>query len=681
MTGITLSDEGRIRLSFQAVSCYLGLEFRGSGEWMRVPLSEGPAGWRARTSLFEARLTLDDGPRGLDYRLEVKGDEQRVVRIYLESEAFSAAYPLVPGVIHGDNSLIHDVRHVYPHLSKNGPEPSCATEWGFRADRCSYPISMVIGTDWVAGISVDPYSQASAEQKGGSLPSGVHARLQAHGKSALCGVSLGYVNAPKTYLCQDRFEEPVEEGARMGTITGRITVRAIRSRLEVHDVIKDEYNRLHPFRKLVNGPPPQGWDDRDRAIKALCWGLSVPGWDEQRQVISNPNWNWETKAFEHSAAFGFHEIAWTAGAPCAVPLLRAGLMTGNALAAQRACLVLDRIAESIHPDSGLFHDAVDKQGQPVPGWWAYFNLVPDDHYAYLNGQAAFYLLEAAAITGAPAAQRSLWKEAACAVLRHVQAYMIEDGSLPWSLSRKDGKPVDYDGFASCWFTAALARAAQLTESRPFLKAAIKSFSRYREDVHRIHCYGTPLDTSKAVDEEGILAYIKAAKVLHQVTGESFYLEELRNGINYELLWRYGYNAYPLAEPLASAPWGSAGGSITSVANPHTHPMGLMIAGEAAYLLEHAPDSYQKDRLSEHIRWALVTLSLTPEYTGFGFYGTLTERHCPSDGLLIETYPDGSPSSCWFTHHSWGCANILEGLMDVSEVPSFEDPDPSPVATA
>lgn len=88
----------------------------------------------------------------------------------------------------------------------------------------------------------------------------------------------------------------------------------------------------------------------------------------------------------------------------------------------------------------------------------------------------------------------------------------------------------------------------------------------------------------------------------------------------------------------------------------------MVAGEAAYLLRYESDPYQQARLTEQINWALVTLSLMPEHTGFGFYGTLTERLCPSDGLLIETFPNGKRSSCWFTHHSWACGNILEGLL-------------------
>jgi hypothetical protein len=48
--------------------------------------------------------------------------------------------------------------------------------------------------------------------------------------------------------------------------------------------------------------------------------------------------------------------------------------------------------------------------------------------------------------------------------------------------------------------------------------------------------------------------------------------------------------------------------------------------------------------------------------GYGRLGVMSERYCPSDGLLEERYPDGTPSSTWFSYNGWGAAAALEGLI-------------------
>jgi hypothetical protein len=212
----------------------------------------------------------------------------------------------------------------------------------------------------------------------------------------------------------------------------------------------------------------------------------------------------------------------------------------------------------------------------------------------------------------------------------------------------------------------LALAHRLTGRADLLDAAVRTFARYSEDVGALHCYGTPLDTAKAVDEEGVLAFIRAARLLHEITGDPAYLDWLGHGLAYEYLWRYGYTTRPPAEPLRSAPWSSVGGSITSVANPHIHPMGALTMGDAAYHLDQRNDAYHRRRLIEQHDWALRSLALYPTHAGFGHYGTMSERMCASDGLVIEQHPDGRPWALWFMHHAWGAANVLEGLTALNE---------------
>lgn len=630
--------------------------------WQRIPMVWVGDYLQANTSDVCIKMAFEYHGNGTDYVLSLQSKAPTRVRLSLLWPTDETVYPLIPGVCHGDNSKQYDIHHRYPHLSIEGREPACSPEWEWRADRASYPLSLLVGENRVLGLSIDPYTREKELSTQSWICNGLAVSLPREGGCASCSVTVAYRNLPTTYVCQDRFEPPKGQEMQNCTVRGRLYSLSISSRLELHSIIRNEYTRLNTFRKPNNGAPPSDWDDTSRAINALRWGLVEVSWDFDREVFSNPNWNWETERFDRHPDFGFHEIAWTAGATVAFPVLQSGLRANDPLAVERARRVLDRIANAVSPASGLFHDAVDKEGQRATGWWAHYDLVPDEHYAYLNGQAAYYLL-LAYVEDKDWSCRDNWLQNSVRVLTKVLSCQRDDGALPWSFSRDSGKPLDYDGFAGCWFVPAFALAHKLTGEDRFLQAAHSGQTYYRQFVHALHCYGTPLDTCKAVDEEGNLAYIKAARLLHEVTGATEQLDELRNGLEYELLWRYGYNTRPVAEPLKSAPWVSAGGSLTSVANPHTHPMGLMIAEDMEYYLSCQKDSYLEQRLEEQIDWALISLSLMPEQMGFGHYGTLSERACPSDGLVLEEFPDGRLASCWFTHHSWGCANILEALLN------------------
>ena len=56
------------------------------------------------------------------------------------------------------------------------------------------------------------------------------------------------------------------------------------------------------------------------------------------------------------------------------------------------------------------------------------------------------------------------------------------------------------------------------------------------------------------------------------------------------------------------------------------------------------------------------LELYPDISGYGRYGLLTERYCPSDGLTTEQYSDGTHASLWFSYNGWAGANMLEAML-------------------
>jgi hypothetical protein len=211
---------------------------------------------------------------------------------------------------------------------------------------------------------------------------------------------------------------------------------------------------------------------------------------------------------------------------------------------------------------------------------------------------------------------------------------------------------------------ALTMANELTGDPRYLKSAERAMAFYSKMVRNLCAFGTPMDTSKAIDQEGVLSFIRGARLLHEVTGEPCYLDMLEQGAEFEYTWRFVFRARPQVPPLKDSSWNSCGGSITSTSNPHIHPMGILVTGDLLYLADKTGDHYHRQRAEEGISWLLNSLALYPEEAGYGCAGILTERFCPSDGLLIEKYPDESVASVWFTHHVWGAANGLEGLLDM-----------------
>ncbi|WP_225229329.1 hypothetical protein [Paenibacillus gallinarum] len=107
----------------------------------------------------------------------------------------------------------------------------------------------------------------------------------------------------------------------------------------------------------------------------------------------------------------------------------------------------------------------------------------------------------------------------------------------------------------------------------------------------MECYGAPLDAEKAVDSEGILAYIRAVRYLHALTKDDLYLDHMRDAICYEFTFKFCYNSPVKTPPLSTLGWSSSGGSVTSVANPHIHPMSSSIVDELYYYTENRDDPY------------------------------------------------------------------------------------------
>ena len=192
------------------------------------------------------------------------------------------------------------------------------------------------------------------------------------------------------------------------------------------------------------------------------------------------------------------------------------------------------------------------------------------------------------------------------------------------------------------------------------------FHERGEAVRALNCWGTPMDTWKAVDQEGNLAFIRACAILYADTKDEEALELYRLGAEYEYLWRFGHRTRPDHAPIREG-WTACGGSVTSVSNPHIHPMGVLVNADLLALGDITGDDYHRQRAEDGTAWLMQTLELYPEKTGYGQYGVLSERWCPSDGLLTERYNDGDMYSSWFSYNLWAAANALQAVCERMEL--------------
>lgn len=237
-----------------------------------------------------------------------------------------------------------------------------------------------------------------------------------------------------------------------------------------------------------------------------------------------------------------------------------------------------------------------------------------------------------------------------------------NGEFPYIFSEETGEGLEYNSFSGAWCLASLSYYSMITGDEKFIPICKKSEKHYYDKyLSKMECYGTPHDTSMAVDSEGILAYIKAVKILHSITGETLYLNRLGKGLDYEFTFKFPYNVVQNEEPLKKIGWSSCGGSITSTCNPHIHPMSSNVLDELYYYCSHIDNNYYKSRLDDVVLWSLQCHNRFDGEFDYGKKGWMSERFCYSQGLLTDGYGKGKKASIWFCFLPWGASNIIEGL--------------------
>ena len=87
--------------------------------------------------------------------------------------------------------------------------------------------------------------------------------------------------------------------------------------------------------------------------------------------------------------------------------------------------------------------------------------------------------------------------------------------------------------------AAAAYYSLLAGDRTYLNALMRSEEWYHDAyIRHQECYGGPLDIDKNIDSEGILAYIRGVRCLHEITGKEYLLDHLRDALYYEYTFKF-----------------------------------------------------------------------------------------------------------------------------------------------
>lgn len=660
-----------MKITNKEITDCLGLECLVGGEWRVVPLQRddrcwsgqieqvpGELEWWREPRVFRVALTLTPESEGMwSYGLEVEAPVPTRLRLSLERPGIVNPFHLIPGMIFGDNNLENAGPGHFPNLTNlYAGNVSCSPYWEFRADRASLPLSIVSYDGGVAAISIEPYTDCTGVPDG-FIRNGVFARLAGDEKADAIGVTFGYRNEPRTFSHKECWRDSTEHRLCRGTVRGRIYVLTAANRLAVHGIMRSEYARLRdcPTPKVAVA----------EATGALTKAFIESNWSERDCEFTN----------QHTDAPGvlplqpwrsLSEIGWTGGGPIGFAVLRAGVELNDPDAIAKGRSTLDRVAGCINPASGLLWDVYNPHNGIGPGvdWWWSSYLVQGCHCAYTNGSAVTYLLQAYVwLQEKTGKAPDAWLTTAVRVLDTMCELQEPSGNFGYTYSPERPEMLDARGFAGVWFVPALAWAYKLAGDQRYLEAAEKAFAYYRGFVCDLCCWGTPMDTMWSPDQEGVLGFIRAAVLLHQITEREDYLVALGEGAEYEYLWRYGFRARPEAPPLKDSGWNSCGGSGTSASNQCIHPMGLIINAELRYLAAQTGDDYHRQRQQDGVQWALNSIELYPGVMGYGRLGVISERFCPSDGLLGERYPDGSFASTWFSYNGWGAAAMLEGLLE------------------
>lgn len=556
----------------------------------------------------------------------------------------------MPAFMYGHNrgECPQRVENRYPRLRQGDPEPPSSSWWMVRGDRLSHPALFAYDGEKIYGISAAPYICTNEKRTFCGYSCSID--------EGSIGWTIGYENAPEFYVSShDIYERefvPFEIGAGE-SVSAEICLYEYCAPAEtgVNAAIKDVYYRYHEM-------PRKGADIKE-ASKELSDAVADFAWLDDDGMYSG-------FVFDDENGYRYNKLgslSWTNGMSVAYPmLLAASLFNDERKREQALCFINSAVKNSLNKNSGLLYDAVNDGKWSAKGWW-FDGMYTKGHSSYVVGQAVYYIIKSYIIERDEFGTiHSDWIELASEVIDVLEKSRNGDWEYPYILSEETGAGLEYDSMAGAWCLAAVSAYMAYTGDMRYLHDAEKSeMHYYNKYVKKMECTGGPLDVSKAPDNESILAYIRSVRLLYTITEKDIYIEHMYDALCYEFSFKFCYNSPVSVPPLSSVGWSSCGGSVTSVANPHIHPMSSSITDEMLWYYRKTGDRYVYDRLCDTIGWGCQTYNRYDREYGYGKKGWMSERFCYSQGLLTERYPDGSPASTWFALMPWASCSIIEGL--------------------
>lgn len=612
---------------------------------------------------------LPDAPEQFTVRIENPSARSWSGVIRLEY-IFSGKEPRfwLPGFLYGRNRgeapLRTDAK--FPRVRPGEPECPASSWWMVRGDQLSHPAVFAAAEGWLWGISASPFyvrgdGEVSPWRPGMEKALAQYAGFTCSLERGSIGYTLGYEYAPWHFIQSHHVIDRQPLGGNCMTVPAHGQLRAelllYHFRAEgdrsIYDAVEQVYRIWHE--------PPRRSGTPDQAVEDIARAVSRDAWLPERQcyagfVFERPDGSTYVRELPSQT--------WTNGLTVAVPVLLAAYkLRDEAMREQALSCIRTLTDHSINPDSGLPYAALQNGVWSNRGWW-FDGMHTPGHAGYLVGQAVWYLLLAyQAERDERGTEHTGWLRYAGQVLAAAGRQKNSDGEYPFVFSERTGAGLEYDSLGSAWCLAAAAFYCQLTGERAWLPELARSEAHYYSSyVLRAECCGGPLDTDKAVDSEGVLSLIRAEACLHQITGDERYLDHLRDALGYAFTFQFCYNTPLDVPPLSKAGWSSCGGSITSTANPHIHPMTSTVIAELRYYLSCREDAYMAQRLQDMLLWGCQTYNRFEKEFDYGKKGWMSERFCYSEGLLTERYPDGRPASTWFALMPWACGCILEGYQ-------------------
>ena len=616
-------------------------------------------------------------PKEMTVRITAKEDFSGVIRIGMsDGEGTDAdARFYLPGFMYGTNRgeapLVVDSKT--PRLRMQEEMPA-APWWMVRSDRMSHPCAMKYLNGRLTGFAASPYYIKKDGDRTQWFPgqAGEFNQYAGFGCSLEQGqvwYTLGYENAPWMFfhshsilprkeLGENCFEIKAGESVDVKLYCYDIPAEDERG---IHDILKNVYEIFHES--------PRTASSVSKTVREISTAIAEYAWVPESHAYTCFVFD-KRDHFENRL---LPSISWTNGLSAGVPMLMSGYRLDNDKMKAQALELIDHIVKtSINAKNDLpflaEHDGVWSNH----GWW-YDKQNTPGHVAYLVGQSVYLILKAYELEKRNGTVHDDWMAYAERVIARTEKSRNGDGEYPYVFSEKTGSGVEYDSFSGAWCMAAAAYYSYLTGKRDYLPGILESEKWYHDEyIKHQECYAGPLDIDKNMDSEGILSYIRAVRYIHEMLTESGdtdvaaqILEHMKDALYYEYTFKFCYNSPVKTPPLSEVGWSSCGGSLTSVTNPHIHPMSSSVMDEMFYYLKNAEDSYIRSRLRDTVLWSCQCHNTFDGEFGYGKVGWMSERFCNCEGLLDETYPDGSPASTWFALMPWACGSILEGLNGIA----------------